>query len=56
MGKSATQPQYPEASPESEAERQARQDRWRAEHSAFIAAYNRVVEEEGLPLETWRMF
>ncbi len=56
MGKSAAQSQYPEASPESEAELQARKDRWRAENSAFIAAYNHVVEEEGLPLETWRMF
>jgi len=25
-------------------------------HSDFIAAYNRSVEEEGLPLEGWRGF
>ncbi len=26
------------------------------EHLEFIAAYNQVVEEEGLPLESWRLF
>jgi post-segregation antitoxin (ccd killing protein) len=37
-------------------EQQERQARWRAENSSFIAAYNKVVEEERLPLEAWRMF
>jgi post-segregation antitoxin (ccd killing protein) len=32
-------------------DRQEKQARWRAENSAFIAAYNQVVEDEGLPLE-----
>jgi len=33
-----------------------RADRWRAEHAEFIAAYNRIVAEEGLPLDQWRAF
>ena len=30
--------------------------RWQAEHVEFVAAYNRTVEEEGLPLAEWRSF
>jgi len=33
-----------------------RASRWREEHAEFIATYNRVVAEEGLPLEQWRTF
>ncbi len=33
-----------------------RERRWVEEHADFIAAYNRTVEDEGLPLEEWRMF
>lgn len=30
--------------------------RWRTEHAEFITTYNRVVAEEGLPLDQWRTF
>lgn len=30
--------------------------RWREEHADFVAAYNAVVESEGLPLDEWRSF
>lgn len=30
--------------------------RWAHEHADFIAAYNKTVEAEGLPLEQWRGF
>ena len=30
--------------------------RWREEHVDFIAAYNAIVESEGLPLDEWRAF
>jgi len=36
--------------------RQERQRRWQDENAEFIAAYNRTVETEGLPLEEWRSF
>jgi antitoxin CcdA len=36
--------------------RQEQERRWRQEHSEFIAAYNSVVEEDGLPLDQWRSF
>jgi hypothetical protein len=29
---------------------------WQREYAAFIAAYNPLIEEEGLPLEAWRSF
>ena len=35
---------------------QAQAQRWRSEHADFIAAYNHTVEQEGLPLDTWRSF
>ena len=36
--------------------RRARENQWREEHAAFIAAYNATVEAEGLPLDEWRSF
>jgi hypothetical protein len=30
--------------------------RWREQHAAFIDAYNRMVAEQGLPLDEWRSF
>jgi len=36
--------------------RRERERRWREDNAEFIAAYNRRVETEGLPLEQWRMF
>jgi antitoxin CcdA len=36
--------------------RQARENRWREENAEAIAGYNRLVEEEGLPLDGYRSF
>ncbi len=36
--------------------REARRQQWLAENQAAIAAYNQCVAEEGLPLESYRMF
>jgi antitoxin CcdA len=36
--------------------REERERRWQEENADFIAAYNRTVETEGLPLEQWRTF
>ncbi|MFN4102719.1 MAG: type II toxin-antitoxin system CcdA family antitoxin [Tepidimonas sp.] len=36
--------------------RREQERRWRAEHIAFLAAYNRIVEAEGLPLQEWQSF
>jgi antitoxin CcdA len=36
--------------------REAKQQQWRAENSDFIAAYNKRLEVEGLPLEQYRTF
>lgn len=36
--------------------RTERARRWKADNAAFIAAYNRNVEAEGLPLAEWRSF
>lgn len=33
-----------------------RASRWRGDHAEFIAAYNRTIETEGLPLDQWRSF
>ena len=30
--------------------------RWRQEHADFVAAYNAILEAEGLPLDEWRTF
>lgn len=36
--------------------RKEQERRWKQDHSEFIAAYNSIVEEEGLPLDQWRSF
>jgi antitoxin CcdA len=36
--------------------RRERERRWQDENAEFIAAYNRTVETEGLPLDEWRGF
>lgn len=36
--------------------RQERERRWLTDHADFIAAYNQVVEAEGLPLDRYRTF
>lgn len=36
--------------------REERARRWRDEHADFFAEYNKVVEQEGLPLDEWRAF
>jgi len=36
--------------------RQERERRWQADNAEFIAAYNRMLETEGLPLDEWRGF
>lgn len=33
-----------------------RERRWQQENAEFIAAYNRTVEADGLPLDEWRGF
>lgn len=30
--------------------------KWREEHADFVAAYNAIIESEGLPLDEWRSF
>ncbi len=36
--------------------REAKEHKWRADHAEFIAAYNKRLETEGLPLEQYRTF
>lgn len=36
--------------------RREQERRWRAEHAAFLVAYNTIVETEGLPLRDWQSF
>ncbi|MDD5057017.1 MAG: type II toxin-antitoxin system CcdA family antitoxin [Sideroxydans sp.] len=36
--------------------REAKEQQWRADHAGFIAAYNKHLEAEGLPLEQYRTF
>jgi antitoxin CcdA len=36
--------------------RREQESRWREEHADFVAAYNAVIETEGLPLDAWRSF
>ena len=36
--------------------RSERERRWLNEYAEFMAAYNMMVETEGLPLKEWRMF
>jgi len=40
----------------SELVREAKRKQWLAENADFIAAYNRRIEAEGLPLEQYRTF
>lgn len=40
----------------SELVRKAKEQQWRTENAEFIAAYNKRIEEEGLPLEKYRTF
>lgn len=56
MGNPAVKLAAPTQEPRSNEDLKAQQARWQAENSAFIVAYNQVVEEEGLPLDSWRMF
>lgn len=36
--------------------RNERERRWQQDNADFIAAYNRTVADEGLPLDSWRSF
>ncbi len=36
--------------------REAKQRQWLAENADFIAAYNKRIEKDGLPLEQYRTF
>jgi len=36
--------------------REAKQKQWLAENAEFIAAYNKRIEKEGMPLEQYRTF
>ena len=36
--------------------RKRREQQWQHDNADFIAAYNQMVEQEGLPLQEWRSF
>ncbi|WGS87009.1 type II toxin-antitoxin system CcdA family antitoxin [Methylomonas sp. UP202] len=36
--------------------RSERESRWRQEHAEFISAYNQILEQDGLPLDKFRIF
>jgi antitoxin CcdA len=36
--------------------RLAQARKWQEEHAEFIAAYNQIIEAEGLPLDEWKSF
>ncbi|MCX7101646.1 MAG: type II toxin-antitoxin system CcdA family antitoxin [Methylobacter sp.] len=36
--------------------RTERERRWQQDNADFIAAYNKIVASEGLPLDSWRTF
>lgn len=36
--------------------RQEKERLWRLENADFIASYNKTIEDEGLPLDSWRTF
>lgn len=36
--------------------RQEKERLWRLENVDFIASYNKTIEDEGLPLDSWRTF
>jgi len=42
--------------PESPGVRHEQERKWREDHADFLAAYNAVVEAEGLPLDEWKSF
>ncbi|MBU3591234.1 type II toxin-antitoxin system CcdA family antitoxin [Polynucleobacter sp. 78F-HAINBA] len=36
--------------------RQEKERLWKLENADFIASYNKTIEDEGLPLDSWRTF
>ncbi len=36
--------------------RSERERRWQQDNAEFISAYNQTIEQEGLPLDSWRSF
>jgi antitoxin CcdA len=36
--------------------RQEKERLWKLENADFIASYNKIIEDEGLPLDSWRTF
>ena len=36
--------------------KQEKERRWKLENVEFIASYNKTIEDEGLPLDSWRTF
>jgi antitoxin CcdA len=36
--------------------RREHEQRWVREYASFVTAYNRTVEQDGLPLDEWRTF
>lgn len=36
--------------------RSERERRWEQDNAEFISAYNQTIEQEGLPLDSWRSF
>ena len=36
--------------------RNERERRWQQDNAEFISAYNQTIEQEGLPLDSWRSF
>ena len=36
--------------------RQEKERLWNMENADFIASYNKTIEDEGLPLDSWRTF
>lgn len=36
--------------------KQEKERRWKLENAEFIASYNKTIEDEGLPLDSWRTF
>jgi len=36
--------------------RSKREEQWQKDHADFIASYNQLIADEGLPLDKWRSF
>ena len=36
--------------------RQEKERLWKLENADFISSYNKTIEDEGLPLDSWRTF